>query len=267
MKKLLILLFSLAGLTSYAQVNTFGGIGLRVNDTTTYQTNAAAYHTAGYYDIYFNNQATNDHWDVWNGSVYDHIFDFDQVVDAITNGVTTTAPTQNAVFDALALKAPLASPTFTGTPTLPVGTITDDETYGSGWNADVAPASKNAVYDKIEASLSISQASVSTASSTITLDMGSLNAKSFYGSATFSGPKTLAMSNVNDGCACLLSFNFWFEVTNVAAVLTWPADWFSSDANFNGTTWTPPAVGIYEMGGSYNDSANRWSIKISNQEQ
>lgn len=37
------------------------------------------------------------------------------VADAITDGVTDVAPSQNAVFDALALKAPLASPTFTGT--------------------------------------------------------------------------------------------------------------------------------------------------------
>lgn len=44
-----------------------------------------------------------------------------KVADAINNGTTTIAPSQNAVFDALALKAPLASPTFTGTVTLPVG--------------------------------------------------------------------------------------------------------------------------------------------------
>lgn len=76
MKKILFILLSLASFAGYAQTSTFGGIGLRVNDTTTYQANAAALHTAGYYDIYFNNQATNDHWDVWNGSSYDHIFSF-----------------------------------------------------------------------------------------------------------------------------------------------------------------------------------------------
>lgn len=43
------------------------------------------------------------------------------IVATITNGVTTNAPSEDAVFDALALKAPLASPTFTGTVTLPVG--------------------------------------------------------------------------------------------------------------------------------------------------
>lgn len=43
----------------------------------------------------------------------------DWVTDAIVDGVTTVAPSQNAVFDALALKAPIASPTFTGTVTTP----------------------------------------------------------------------------------------------------------------------------------------------------
>ena len=37
------------------------------------------------------------------------------VADTISDGTTTVAPSQNAVFDGLALKAPLASPTFTGT--------------------------------------------------------------------------------------------------------------------------------------------------------
>lgn len=39
------------------------------------------------------------------------------VADEINDGTTTIAPSQNAVFDALAAKAPLASPAFTGTPT------------------------------------------------------------------------------------------------------------------------------------------------------
>lgn len=41
------------------------------------------------------------------------------IVGTITNGVTTNAPSEDAVFDALALKAPLASPTFTGVVTIP----------------------------------------------------------------------------------------------------------------------------------------------------
>jgi len=39
------------------------------------------------------------------------------VAQTITNGVTTSAPSQDAVFDSLALKANVASPTFTGTAT------------------------------------------------------------------------------------------------------------------------------------------------------
>jgi len=42
-----------------------------------------------------------------------------KVTQTITNGVTATAPSEDAVFDALALKANLASPTFTGTVTIP----------------------------------------------------------------------------------------------------------------------------------------------------
>lgn len=45
-----------------------------------------------------------------------------KITQVITNGVTTTAPSEDAVFDALALKAPLNSPTFTGTPIAPTAT-------------------------------------------------------------------------------------------------------------------------------------------------
>jgi len=41
------------------------------------------------------------------------------VADAINDGTTTVAPSQNAVFDALATKADLASPALTGNPTAP----------------------------------------------------------------------------------------------------------------------------------------------------
>ena len=50
------------------------------------------------------------------------------VADAIVDGVTDVAPSQNAVFDALALKAPLASPALTGTPTAPTQSPLDNST-------------------------------------------------------------------------------------------------------------------------------------------
>ena len=50
------------------------------------------------------------------------------VADAIVDAVTDVAPSQNAVFDALALKAPLASPALTGNPTAPTQSPLDNST-------------------------------------------------------------------------------------------------------------------------------------------
>lgn len=52
----------------------------------------------------------------------------DKVGNGINNGVTTIAPSQDAVFDALALKADLASPVFTGNPTAPTPSPGDNDT-------------------------------------------------------------------------------------------------------------------------------------------
>jgi len=51
-----------------------------------------------------------------------------KVTNVITNGVTDKAPSEDAVFDALALKADLASPTFTGTPNAPTQSANDNTT-------------------------------------------------------------------------------------------------------------------------------------------
>ena len=55
------------------------------------------------------------------------------VADDINDGTTAIAPSQNAVFDALALKAPIAAPTFTGTVVgvtkAMVGLIVDPSSY------------------------------------------------------------------------------------------------------------------------------------------
>lgn len=89
------------------------------------------------------------------------------VIDSIADSDTTHAPSRNAVFDALALKADLASPTLTGNPTAPtqsagnnstristtayVDAVVSDTIYGVGWDTvtGIAP-SKNAVYDQME---------------------------------------------------------------------------------------------------------------------
>jgi hypothetical protein len=51
-----------------------------------------------------------------------------KVADAINDGTTTVAPSQNAVFDALTTKADLASPALTGNPTAPTQTVGDNST-------------------------------------------------------------------------------------------------------------------------------------------
>jgi hypothetical protein len=78
----------------------------------------------------------------------------------------------------------------------------------------------------------------------------------FDGSATFSTAKIIALSNA----ANALLFNFFFEVTNVAAVLTFPGDWLKNATDFDGSDWTPPSTGKYELAGSWNGT--NWYIKI-----
>ena len=63
------------------------------------------------------------------------------IEDTITNGTTDKAPTSNAVFDALALKAPLASPTFTGTVTTPA---TASRALITGASSELAAATTTA---------------------------------------------------------------------------------------------------------------------------
>lgn len=79
MKKLLLFLLPLlVSFSALAQINNFGGVGYRVNDSTTYRASQAVTnsHAQGYTDIYYTTQAARKHWDVWNGSTYEHIFSF-----------------------------------------------------------------------------------------------------------------------------------------------------------------------------------------------
>lgn len=66
--------------------------------------------------------------DIANKAYVDSVAGVSQVEDSIVDGHTTIAPSGNAVFDALALKSPLASPTFTGTLTAPIILTTTDNT-------------------------------------------------------------------------------------------------------------------------------------------
>ncbi len=74
------------------------------------------------------------------------------VIDSIADADTTHAPSRNAVFDALALKAPLASPTFTGVPAGPtasVGTNTTQLATTAFVVAEIAASGGVGVIDSI----------------------------------------------------------------------------------------------------------------------
>lgn len=104
----------------------------------------------------------------------------------------------------------------------------------------------------------LDRATPSTAGGTITLDMNSQIQRMHVGSASFSTPKTIALSNTTNS----LVFNFVFTITDVAAVLTLPADFKMSDVlQFDGTDWTPLSTGEYEMAGSFDGTS--WLVKIA----
>ena len=91
-----------------------------------------------------------------------------KVADAINDGTTTVAPSQNAVFDALALKADLASPALTGNPTAPTQAVGNSSTriattafvqgarlpaapyYGTGADGDVTFSSNTTITSDLE---------------------------------------------------------------------------------------------------------------------
>lgn len=88
------------------------------------------------------------------------------VIDSIADGDATRAPSRNAVFDALALKADLAGGTFTGDISVP------DEAYdATAWNGSLEVPTKNAVRDKIE-SMSSGGTSTHTAHGRLTTESG-----------------------------------------------------------------------------------------------
>lgn len=91
--------------------NTIAGPSIFVDDAT-FQGSVAATGTVTGSNISGSSSGTNT-GDETTASIASK-----SIEDAINNGTTDKAPSENAVFDALGLKAPLASPTFTGSMTL-----------------------------------------------------------------------------------------------------------------------------------------------------
>jgi len=254
MKKLFLLLTTLfASIAGYSQMNTFGGIGLRVNDTTTYQTNAAAYHSAGYYDIYFNNQATNDHWDVWNGSSYDHIFAFGSSGGGGTPGGSDTQVQINSSGSF----GGDADFTFTGGNTLNVDVaIVDAETFGSGWNADNSVPTKNDAYDEIVLKQALENSAVAITDAS-TMDITAIK----HTLTTSSATRTFTISYTGDNSVIDLILN------TTGTTFTWPATtycnsegWSSGDntLTLSGVSGDHYTITIKKIGSNYYVAATRW---------
>lgn len=132
MKTYLLILFMLISFSAFTQPGSqkISGLFLRVLDSAAYQSAAASSHSAspaGYADIYWNAQATTPHYDIWNGSSYDHVFDFGgggggtvTSVSGTSNRITSTGGT-TPVIDISASYVGQASITTIGT--LSSGTV------------------------------------------------------------------------------------------------------------------------------------------------
>ena len=127
-----------------------------------------------------------------------------KVADAINNGTTAIAPSQNAVFDALALKANIAGPTFTGTPAAPTasaGTNTTQlattafVTTGIANIVDSSPGALNTLNE-----LAAALGDDANFSATVTNSIGTkapLASPTFTGNATFSGTLDVGTFTIN----------------------------------------------------------------------
>lgn len=124
-----------------------------------------------------------------------------QVTQTITDGVTTTAPSENAVYDALALKLPIAdlettptngattkapnsdwaykieseAVTLAGVKTFSSDPIVPAEAYGAGWNGSNEPPTKNDTYNQMETRTKKSADADQNMNGYAVIDMGKSN--------------------------------------------------------------------------------------------
>lgn len=96
MKRLIFFLFTLLSFSvAFAQPGSLSQsvYRSRVNDSTAAIAANVSAIAAGYAPIFFNAQASTPHWDMWNGSGYDHVFDFNSGTGGGGDGsLNTLAP-------------------------------------------------------------------------------------------------------------------------------------------------------------------------------
>lgn len=102
--------------------------------------------------------------------------------------------------------------------------------------------------------------SADTSGGTITLNFNNNGTPTFFGSASFATPKTIAHSNDGNG----VKYDFMFQITNIDAKLTFPAGYIMSDVRWealNPQEWEPAETGKYKATATY-DGTNWW-LEIS----
>lgn len=104
---------------------------------------------------------------------------------------------------------------------------------------DIADSFANLV-----SSFYLDAASIDTSGGTLTVNFASKAERLFYGSASFASAKAVALSNATNA----KRFEFGFQVTNLAAKLTFPSGFLMNDVNWevsNPQEWEPPYLGKY----------------------
>lgn len=103
--------------------------------------------------------------------------------------------------------------------------------------------------------------SVDTSSSTIDFDFELKQGSKFFGSTSFATPKTISFSNDTNA----LEYDFVLEISNVAAILTFPPTVTMQDVRWEATgakEWQPDATGFFKGHAEF-DGTN-WRMDISN---
>jgi hypothetical protein len=105
----------------------------------------------------------------------------------------------------------------------------------------------------------VTSSTVSTAGGTITFDFLGSTDKIFVGSASFSTPKTIALSNDTSA----VRMDFVLEITDVLAVLEFPSSFTMNDGRWDTITkkWTALNTGVY-TGYAIFDGTD-WRLSIS----
>lgn len=111
----------------------------------------------------------------------------------------------------------------------------------------------NSVTDQLET------LSINTTNPTITLFFQDCRDRIFFGASSFATAKTIDFDSATNA----LRFSFIFEITNVAAVLTFPSSVVMSDARWDNTAkaWTSVDIGKFKADAVF-DGTN-WYIEIS----